>query len=474
MTERRTSIRFGSRTWPSLTDAGRLVLVGAIVFWWGGFVVPRLVSLAFPELLSSWSIPWHMNPELEGSLANVVSAASFLAVSLVATTHVVVAHRRSAGRVVVGGWAVVAGGAVLSGVDEVLDYHDGILSALKQLVFRAVDSNTSIILLTSLLVAFALALWGFSRQGLPAPPVRILFNLGVAVWLFAAVRDFVYPFLYQYRIESLASMVEETLEFGGALLVGLSAVAALELREPVVSTARRLSLTRVVQLAAGAAIAVAMLGGWYVAFAFQAPVVDTRAYTHVGSFDVSLGHSEAVVQEFRMPAVPIARLDLRLAVSNLNGRAGAAVWRIVDVGDQSGRILRAGRLAVPAGEHSKWRRIRFPPLSQPEGRPLVVLVRSDAGPGANLLAGANKTQRNHAGRLWINGEQAWPDQNLAIVAHSAPEPTRSKLEAIWIFLTSEWHWPLLFVDVSLSLVILTMIPSVLVAGALRPAFWGPS
>ena len=153
----------------------------------------------------------------------------------------------------------------------------------------------------------------------------------------------------------------------------------------------------------------------------------------------------------------------------------SAVWRIVDVrrsersNPARGPFWLYQLVSTPSGGGFAFRRYR-----NPSGRPLVVLVQSDAGPGANLLAGANKTERNHAGRLWINGEQAWPDQNLAIVAHSAPEPTRSKLEAIWIFLTSEWHWPLLFVDVSLSLVLLTMIPSVLVAGALRPAFWGPS
>ena len=30
---------------------GRVLLLGAVAFWWGLIVVPRLVSLAFPELL---------------------------------------------------------------------------------------------------------------------------------------------------------------------------------------------------------------------------------------------------------------------------------------------------------------------------------------------------------------------------------------------------------------------------------------
>ena len=37
-------------------QAGRLLLLGAVVFWWGGVVLPRLISFSFPELLPSSAI----------------------------------------------------------------------------------------------------------------------------------------------------------------------------------------------------------------------------------------------------------------------------------------------------------------------------------------------------------------------------------------------------------------------------------
>ena len=51
-----------------------VLLLGAVAFWWGLIVVPRLVSLAFPELLSPDTIPRHLNPDQEGTVANAVSA----------------------------------------------------------------------------------------------------------------------------------------------------------------------------------------------------------------------------------------------------------------------------------------------------------------------------------------------------------------------------------------------------------------
>lgn len=366
---------------------------------------------------------------------------------------------------------MVAGGGALAGVDEIYDYHDHILAALGQLEFGLVDSLAWLALLYALIIAIALALWGFARKGLQTPAVRSLFSLGLFVWMIAAGRDLAYGLVYQYRVEALASMIEETLEFGGALLVGLSAMAALAHRNSLLCNGGGMSFGRIGGMAGGVAVAVTVLGGAYIAFVFQAPVVDTRAGTHIGLFHVNLGHSEAVIQEFRMPAVPISRLDLRLGTQAPSGRTGAAVWRIMEVTGGSDRILRAGRLEMPNSANTKWRRISFPPLFHSEGRRLALLVQADAGSDTRLLVGAGKSDQYLDERLWINGLQAWPNQAITFVAHGTVEPSRSKLKSIWIFLGSDWHWPVLAADMALSLTLLALIPLVLVVGALRPTLW---
>ena len=45
--------------------AGRLLLLGAVGFWWGAVVVPNLISLAFPEWLSPDAIPRDLNPDID-------------------------------------------------------------------------------------------------------------------------------------------------------------------------------------------------------------------------------------------------------------------------------------------------------------------------------------------------------------------------------------------------------------------------
>ena len=45
---------------------GRVLLLGAVAFWWGAIVIPRLVDLAFPGFLPSGVTPLHLNPDREG------------------------------------------------------------------------------------------------------------------------------------------------------------------------------------------------------------------------------------------------------------------------------------------------------------------------------------------------------------------------------------------------------------------------
>ena len=71
------------------------------------------------------------------------------------------------------------------------------------------------------------------------------------------------------------------------------------------------------------------------------------------------------------------------------------------------------------------------------------------------------------GRLWVNGELTWQEQDLEFVAHSAVEPTRSKLGALWHLMTSDWRWAALGAKALVALVMVTLIP-VLVVAAVWP------
>ena len=117
--------------------AGRLLILGAVLFWWGGVVVPNLVSLAFPAWLSPESIPRDLNPDIdwEGRLANRVSAAALLALAVLALVSAEVSRRRSDGWVAVMGWTVLAGTAAFLFWEETTDFHATELPGLARSVF---------------------------------------------------------------------------------------------------------------------------------------------------------------------------------------------------------------------------------------------------------------------------------------------------------------------------------------------------
>ena len=85
---------------------------------------------------------------------------------------------------------------------------------------------------------------------------------------------------------------------------------------------------------------------------------------------------------------------------------------------------------------------------------------------AHLLIGATKTNRFPDGRLWVNGELAWPDQNIEFVAYGAPELTRSKLWAMWHVFISHWRWPVMIGEAAVGSTVVIFIPALLVTAAL--------
>ena len=444
-------------------QAGRLLLLGAVVFWWGGVVLPRLISFSFPELLPSSAIPWHLNPDKEGSAANAVSAAALSTAALLAFGAAVVSARRSAGRVTVGGWAALAATAAYLAWEEVSEFHVARTLALGGEVLGMKNSQYLWpVLLSPLIVAFFVAMWLFVRRGLPARAVREPLILGLAAWGLAV--GFVASFLslFRGRAEELEPLLEETLEFSGTLLIAASAVGAVR-----GAVERVLSGRCALALISGSAAAVMVFGGLALAFAFRAPLVDARIESRVGTFAVSLHDGVSLAQEIGALAAPLARLDLRIGNRDPHGRSGILIWRISEPGEGgSGHVLREGRMVAPAKDHPSWESIDFPPLAQADGRPVTVQLVAEVERGAHIRIGATKTNMYKDGRLWVNGELAWPDQNLEFVAYGATEPTRSKLGAMWNVLTSDWRWPALAATLTSALMLTALIPAVLLAAVL--------
>ena len=455
--------------WRLAAWAGRLLLVGAVAFWWGGFVVLHLLRLAFPTLLPLGPSDVILNAETEGSVMNAVSAAALLAVALLALANVAASRRRATGWTASIGWAVLAVTAATLAWDEIADRHNGIQEIVKRLVFGeglGGEPWTLAALWSPLILAFALVMGVFVRKGLQTPAVRAPITLGLSAWLLAAAHEATYPVLFHDRARLLEGVLEETLEFGGALLILLGAVAALR-SQPASRQWPGACGGRWRTLLAGSIATVAVLGGLVVLAVFRAPFEDSRTHRPAGTFHITLPDQWSAVQVLRSPVAPIAQIDLRLFTRDPHGRGGTVTWRLLD-GGPSGEILREGLLTVPAGSHRNWFSID---LAQPlvlagDQRPAVQLV-ADVEREGHLRIGATKTNRYPGGQLWIQGAPAWPDQSLEFVVYSMAEPTWSKLRAIWRTLTSDWRWPVLAADVALALTLITFIPALLVATACR-------
>ena len=200
----------------------------------------------------------------------------------------------------------------------------------------------------------------------------------------------------------------------------------------------------------------------------RAPFADARTLTIEGNFYTRLIDEHSLVQELGALPAPPARVDLRVANRDPQGRPGIMLWRVMEAGEGGlGRILREGRMEVPAGERPEWLSIDFPPLTYIEGQRLTIQLVADVEPEAHLTVGATKTNRYEDGRLWVNGELTWPDQNIEFVIYGAPELTRSKLRTMWDIFTSDWRWPVLAAEVVIAMTLITFIPALLATASLR-------
>ena len=452
--------------------AGRLLLLGVVAFWWGGVVSPHLFSLAYPEWLAPDAIPRDLDPnvDFEGRLANRVSTAALLVLGVLALTASYESRRRSAGWPAIWGWVAVAVTALVLAWEETSDFHATVLPNLAwrffgdELVF-ATGSFIWVLVASPLAIAFVVSMGFFYFRGLRTGAVRRSFALGLLAWALVLVLEGLTPVLIRGRAPDLMEVLEETLEVGGTLLLALSAASVAAGRETLARAFEGAGLRR---SAVGSTIVVVGLGCLFVGLTFRPPLVDARVTGTQPTYWVSLSDQQSVAQEFPMPAAPLSRVSLRLSTRDPDRREGSAEWRVLTTSAWNpGSVLREGRVEVPAGDIPVWIDIDFPLLSSEAGRPLYAQVVADIEPEAALRVGMIKEDRYAHGRLWVNGEPTWPDQDLEFVVHGAAEPTRSKVLWLWRFATSEWQWPALIALAAAALTLVTLIPTLLIIAVWR-------
>lgn len=458
--------------WPLTGAIGRLLLLGAVAFWWGGIVVPRLLSLSSSALIPPDALPRSLDPEFEGTIANSVSAAALIVLGLLSFANVVGSLRRATGRIAVGGWLVMTLTAAYLAWEELSDFHTTGLTEIERSVFgteldQEFGAYVWVPLLSPLAAAFVLAMGLFIVKGLRRRDVRVWFVFGLAAWMSVLVLEMSAP-LFQVRVAQsgiLGVLLEETLEFSGTLFMSLG--AAIALRRPAALAARDVFGGHGGRIVLGWAIAMLVLGGVLVLWVIRVPFVESRGpTTHIDAFAVRLRSQDAAVQEMQMPAAPVSRVRLRLGVDEGNDYSGALGVRFTRLGT-AGPELSGGVGQVPGGVAAGWLDIDLvPPLAEPQGQPLAMWVVADSEPGAILLIGASKTNPYPDGGLWVNGEPAWPDQDLEFVLYSAGEPTLSKARAFWMALTSDWGRLLATAELVIALIAVLMAPALLVTAAL--------
>ena len=244
----------------------------------------QLLRLLFPRAAAgAGATPWQLHPDQEGNVANAVSAAALSTMASLALATAVRNGCRRAGWIAIGGWAALAATGAYLAWEEVVGFHTTLKPALSDDVISRVERPFLWpLVLSPLIVAFVVVMGVFVRKELRHPAVRAPFVLGLVAWLLVVAHEVSYPFVFKGRAELLEVVIEETFEFGGTLLFGLS--AAIALRSDRASQIRLGMFTRrrMPTLLFGTMAAVAVLAGLAAVFVFRAPLIDARAPGHVG------------------------------------------------------------------------------------------------------------------------------------------------------------------------------------------------
>ncbi len=450
--------------------AGRL-LIGAVTFWWGGVVAPRLISLAAPARLPPEAIPAWTDPHWDGQLADLVLAASLLSAALLSLAACLRPGTPRAGLFARGGWATLAATVLYLSWAEISDLHLlGLgrlqLEVLGARLFESSQARASVAGFYPLILVFVLGMSLFLWKGVRDRSIRFLLAVGLLAWFFAVVLDETYYGLSQGAATDLVWLCEETLEFSGALLVGWAAVVALRQRVRLADRGAADCWRKPLLLSA---LVVTLLGSLALALLFRPPLADSRSppNSRAGAFDMVLSDDGSVLQELGVLPAPLGGVDLRMSSNDPSGR-GHAIWRVARVGTEGpGRFVVQGRTELPGGTIPREISLTFPPIADATVRSLAIQVVADVALGSDLRIGATNSDRYREGMLWINGEAVWPDQNLEFVAYGAPELSLDKLRALGHLFALGWRWPSLLALLWASLILVCFVPSLLTTEALR-------
>ena len=426
-------------------------LLAVIGFWWGAYVAPELVSIAFPGVLPGERIPEWLDAEVNDSLTNALSAALLAAAAGLMAANAVRDFRASASRIATTGWSVLAGVILLVCIAELTEAHiDGPVALGRALFGRQALLPSWPILLAPMIGTFvalmALFMWRVDHP----PSVRRLLGLGFGLWIMVLVHEVIQPYALLRFGSSLPRVLEETLEISGTMCLIVAALATRGRASPGLRW--RTPFVRSTLLVASlSAIAVALL--------YHAPVFDTRAHSPPGTFQIMLQDQGSITQEFNEPLFPTDRIDVRMATRDPNGTSTTVAWRIRS--DET--PIREGHVQVVSQpKHLSMYQLTFAPLIETADQKLNLQLVAEASEGAHLHIGATKLNSDDGFRLWTNGDIQPRGHRIEYVVFSTPEPTRAKLAALWHVVSEDWRYPATMLYFAVSLVLLVFTPLVLV------------
>ena len=233
----------------------------------GGLLLGRIRRPAtrqsgIPQATSARRPPRGLDPGIEGTAANAISATALLIVSLLAFANAIIWCRGRDRWGIVGGWAALAVTSAYLAWDELkTDLHGEATDVLRRAVFgESLDAFTWAVHLSLLPVALGLTIWGFTLKDRRSRAVGVPLGLGLAAWMLATVLDMSQLNLFADRADVLEIVLDESLEFSGSLLIALS--AGIAVRWDAISQ-QRLNLfpgRRPRLLAVGSIAVVALLG----------------------------------------------------------------------------------------------------------------------------------------------------------------------------------------------------------------------
>ena len=422
----------------ALNHVLRAGFAGIPVGWWGTYVLPSLLSLAFPAVIPP--IPVWLNADANGSLPNYMSAAVLAIAAIAQFVSAIRAYRES--QLATVGWSILAATTLFVLIAELTDWHNRLFASWSiQLAPLA----------AVFVVLVILFIWRVEHQ----PPVRLLLALGCSLWSMVIVHEAIQPYAIS-RFGSLPIVIEETMEVTGAMC--LIAAAWLTYQRPSASLSWRAAAAWSTLVVSGCSIMV-------VFFLYQVPLTSTRYATPListrdtsplGSFHVVLEGYGAIQQDLRRIPFPSNRIDVRMG---LRGEMPTSVELRV-LADTT--VISAGRTQVPPqAEDLSIQTLVLAPVLDTTSDQLSMQLITDLPADAQLRIGAIQSNPDDGLRLQTNGDVQPPGHRIEYTVFSTLEPTRAKLSSLW-HIANDWRHVATAMFCWLSLIQLVCIPVLLI------------